>query len=59
MSLTRSWYTVEQAAAKYGISAAQIGKWVDRGLVRTEKSGDEMLVNGNDLEQELHLIPSV
>jgi hypothetical protein len=59
MSLTRSWYTVEQAAAKYGISAAQIDKWVDRGLVRTETSHDELLVNGNDIEQELHLVPSV
>jgi transposase-like protein len=59
MSLTRSWYTVEQAAAKYGIAAAQINKWVDRGLVRTESSNGELLVNGNDIEQELHLVPSV
>jgi len=59
MSLTRSWYTVEQAAAKYGIAAVQIKKWVDHGLVRTEGSEGELLVNGNDIEQQLHLVPSV
>jgi len=59
MSLTRSWYTVEQAAAKYGITAAQINKWVERGLVRTETGNGEPLVNGNDIEQELQLVPSV
>lgn len=59
MSLTKTWYTVEQAVAKYGISALQLNKWVDRGLVRTEESDGELLVNANDIEQELHLVPSV
>jgi hypothetical protein len=58
MSLTKSWYTIEEAAAKYGLDASQIKIWIDRGLVRTE--GDKViLVNGNDIEQELHLVPSV
>jgi hypothetical protein len=58
MSLTKSWYTIEEAAAKYGLATAQIKTWIDRGLVRTE--GDKViLVNGNDIEQELHLVPSV
>jgi hypothetical protein len=59
MSLTKSWYTVDQAAAKYGIFAVQINKWVERGLVRTEENNGELLVNGNDIEQELHLVPSL
>ena len=58
MSLTKSWYTIEEAAAKYGLAVTQIKLWIDRGLVRTE--GDKVvLVNGNDIEQELHLVPSV
>ena len=59
MSLNRTWYTSEQAAEKYGISVSQISKWVERGLVRTEGNKGEELVNGNDIEQELHLIPSL
>ncbi len=59
MSLSKTWYTSEQAAAKYGISVSQISKWVERGLVRSEANNGEELVNGNDIEQELHLIPSV
>ena len=58
MSLTKSWYTIEEAAAKYGLAESQIRLWIDRGLVRTE--GDKViLVNVNDIEQELHLVPSV
>ncbi len=59
MSLTKTWYTVEQAAAKYGITAARINEWVESGLVRTEKGDGAVLVNGNDIEQELDLVPSV
>ncbi|GFE57138.1 helix-turn-helix domain-containing protein [Geobacter sp. AOG1] len=59
MSLTKTWYTVEQAAAKYGIPASRIDEWVESGLVRTEENGDKVLVNGNDIEQELDMVPSV
>ena len=59
MSLTKTWYTVEQAAAKYGITTARINEWVDSGLIRTEKGDGPMLVNGNDIEQELDMVPSV
>ncbi len=60
MSLTQSWYTIDEAAAKYGISVAQIKLWVDRGLVRSEgHKGSSMLVNINDIEQELRMVPSI
>lgn len=59
MSLTKSWYRVEQAAAKYGLSVAKIDEWVALGLVRTEDADGEKLVNSDDIEQELHLVPSV
>lgn len=59
MSLSKTWYTMEQIAAKYGIKVEQIDKWVERGLVRTEENNGELLVNCHDVEQELHLIPSL
>lgn len=60
MSLTRSWYTIDEAAAKYGLTTAQIKLWIDRGLVRSEgHKGEEILVNINDIEQELRMVPSI
>ncbi len=60
MSLTRSWYTIEEAATKYGLTKEQIKLWIDRGLVRTEgQKGDVVMVNINDIEQELRLVPSL
>ena len=60
MSLTKSWYTIEEAAAKFGLSAEELQEWVDRGLVRSEEHKDKaIMLNGDDIEQELHLIPSV
>ena len=60
MSLTKNWYTIEEASSKYGITANQILHWVDRGLVRTEgEDGKINLVNCNDIELKLGLVPSV
>lgn len=59
MSLTKAWYTVEQATAKYGVAESRINKWVELGLVRSENDQGEQLVNGDDIEQQLHFIPSV
>lgn len=60
MSLTQSWYTIEEAAAKYGLTTEKIKQWVDRGLVRSEdQKGDSTLVNCDDIEQEMGLVPSI
>lgn len=60
MSLTQSWSTIEEAAAKYGLTTAQIKIWVERGLVRSEgHTGEVTMVNINDIEQELRLVPSI
>lgn len=60
MSLTKNWYTIDEAASKYGLSTQQLQKWVDAGLVRTEEDkGKETLLNSDDIEQELRLVPSV
>ena len=60
MSLTKSWYTIDEAASKYGLSIKQLQKWVEDGLVRTEgENGKVTFLNGDDIELELHLVPSV
>jgi DNA-binding transcriptional MerR regulator len=60
MSLTKDWYTIDEAASKFGLSTSQLRQWVDGGLVRTESTTDNVdLLNGNDIEQELRLVPSV
>ena len=60
MSLTKNWYTIDEAASKFGLSTGQLQQWVDDGLVRTESTTDNVdLLNGNDIEQELQLVPSL
>ncbi len=60
MSLTKGWFTVDEAASKYGITSQQLMKWVEEGLVRTERDTVGMvLLNGYDIEQELHLVPTI
>jgi len=60
MSLTKSWYTVDEAASRYVISIQQVLGWVEDGLVRSEDDkGTLILVNGDDIEMELNLTPSV
>lgn len=60
MSLTKNWYTIDEAASKYGLSTKQLQNWVDGGLIRTEEGkGKVTLLNSDDIEQELQLIPSV
>jgi hypothetical protein len=60
MSLTKSWYTIDEAAAKFGLSTEELQELVDLGLVRTEELKDEaIMLDGDDIEQQLNLIPSV
>jgi DNA-binding transcriptional MerR regulator len=60
MSLTKGWYTIDEAVSKFGVSPQQLQAWIDEGLVRTEKDpGGAMLLNCYDIEQELHLVPSI
>ncbi|NVN90077.1 MAG: MerR family transcriptional regulator [Desulfuromonadales bacterium] len=49
-----SWYTVEQANAKYCLEASLILKWVEQGVVRAEQADTrKMQVNAKDLEQKV------
>jgi len=60
MSLTKNWYTMDEAASKFGISTKQLQDWVDNGVIRSEEGNDKViLLNSDDIEQELNLVPSV
>ena len=51
MSLGITWFTIEEASAKYSLDKASILKWVSEGVVRTEQSADQTVrVNVDDLE---------
>jgi len=39
MALIKTWYDVEAAADKFGISKAALLFWVEEGLVRCEREG--------------------
>lgn len=51
MSLVKTWYTPDEAEAKFGVPKAMILKWVEEGLVRCEQQATKVLfINGDDLE---------
>lgn len=54
MSLGKTWYTLEEAAAKYCLEKSVIQKWVAEGVVRAEEAGEKVIqVNADDLELKL------
>lgn len=51
MPIGITWYTLEEAAAKYCLETALIQKWIDEGVLRTEQADNQMMqVNVDDLE---------
>lgn len=51
MALAKTWYSVEEAASKYGVTREAILQWVEEGVVRSEGEGKHVkLVNGDDLD---------
>ena len=54
MSLGITWYTLEEAAAKYNLEKSLILKWVEEGVVRAETaSKGDVRVHVDDLELKL------
>lgn len=50
MSLGKTWFTIENAVDKFGINKETLLEWVEEGLVRTEKSEENVVfVNADDI----------
>ena len=54
MALVKTWYETEAASDKFGVPVETILEWVDEGLVRCEREGDEVIrVNIDDVKLEM------
>ena len=54
MALHKTWYSPEDAAAKFGVTQEQILEWVEQGLIRHEREEDVVTqVNVDDLRIEV------
>ena len=54
MALVKTWYSPEDAAAKYGVLQEKILEWVEQGLIRCEREEDTVtLINVDDLRIEV------
>ncbi len=54
MSLGKTWYTLEEAAAKYSLEKSLILKLVEEGVLRAEQPDNEVMrINVDDLELKI------
>jgi DNA-binding transcriptional MerR regulator len=54
MALVKTWYTVADAAAKFGIKKSALLFWVQEGLVRCERDyGEVVRVNIDDVRMQV------
>ncbi len=60
MSFEKNWYTLAEAAEKFGLEQRKIEEWVEDGLVRSEEENKQIVrVHADDLELKLQELTGI